>query len=128
MLSLWETLRLMEQRPHPTVPTDNYLKELVIKQHYADHMAMHRRIRMGLPWEPIRPLRDRLADLNAYATSKHYLRKVPCGSSRVPMARLSSVPAVRSTLSWTQRVAAPTPVPGLPSRWRCLPHFLGKNN
>jgi hypothetical protein len=128
MLTLWETLRLMEQRPHPTVPTDRYLIELVIKQHYADHMDMLRRIRAGAPWQPIRPLRDRLKDLNTWLTSPPYLRKVPCSSARVPLARLSSSAAVRSTLPWTQRVVSVTPVPGLPSRFRCLPHFLGRPN
>lgn len=128
MLTLWETLRLMEQRPHPTVPTDRYLSQLVIQQHYQDYLHMLKLQRLGRPWEPIRPLKDRLADLNAYATSPPYLYKVPCGSSRLPMARLSSSPAVRSTLSWTQRIAAPTPVPGVPSRFRCLPHFLSGPN
>lgn len=128
MLTLWETIRLMEQRPHPTVPTDRYLIELVIKQHTADQYEMNRRVRAGAPWEPIRPLRTRLADLNTYLTSEPWRGKVPCTSARVPMARLSSLAAVRSSLPWTQRVTAVTPVPGLPSRFRCLPHFLGRPN
>jgi hypothetical protein len=124
MLTLWETLRIMEQRPHPTLPTERYLTQLVIEQHYADYLAQLHRQNHKLPWEPIRPLKARLADLNAYYMSPPFLRRVPCGSSRIPMARLSSSPAVRCTLSWMQRVVAPTPVPGVPSRFRCLPHFL----